>query len=145
MILKWGNEWPDVCEVKAWGIDKWGKETKVKNLANGFFLIEFPTSKDKWKFIAKSPYLENGSKVHIRDWCPNLDPWKYKVSENLAWIRLYNILAKYWSTETLKKIGNNMGSFVMTKGIVEDSFWGTLALICISLKEEILTPKEIEI
>ncbi|GLJ11077.1 hypothetical protein SUGI_0142220 [Cryptomeria japonica] len=144
IFLKWGKECASIHNILEWGSNKWGDITKIITLANGFFLIEFSSSEEKWDFLTKCPYLMNRVGIYTKGWCPNFNPWKHQISEQQTWIHLYNLTMDYWVRETLANMGNSFESFVTTK-MKEDDFLGSYARICINMKANGNISKEIEI
>ncbi|GLJ39832.1 hypothetical protein SUGI_0814260 [Cryptomeria japonica] len=123
----------------------WGGNVLVWALPNGFFLSKFLSKEDIWRILNCGPYMIDGTRFYMKEWCPNFDPWKHKVDPTPIWIKLYNLPNKYWDNDVLEDIGENLGTLIRVDKKMEDSCFGTYARICLSLMSLPPVPQEIEI
>lgn len=92
----------------------------------------------KWEALNSGPHYLDNTGMHLIDWYPGFDPWKHEIMEGPIWIRIYNLLAKYWDEATIAEIGKSLGSYISLDEKLEDTCLGTYIRICLGL-----TPKQI--
>ncbi|GLJ13735.1 hypothetical protein SUGI_0219200 [Cryptomeria japonica] len=83
----------------------------LKMLSNGFMLVECPSRRTKKKTINVCSYMMGGYGFYLKNWEVNFNPLKEEIYVVLVWIKLYNFPIEYWVEETLKLIGDKLGTF----------------------------------
>ena len=50
--------------------------------------------------------------LYLNRWTPDFDPNVAAPKEVHVWVRLPNLPAHYWNSESLEKIGNGLGRYI---------------------------------
>ncbi|GLJ32612.1 hypothetical protein SUGI_0656070 [Cryptomeria japonica] len=119
--------------MKVWIDKNWGSHLHIRNIRNGYFLIEFPSKDERWAVLNHGPYMMDGSNIYMIEWCGNFDSWKHKMDGSLVKVRIYNLPFEYWEEYILKEIGEKLGTRTQIDKKMEDNRFGTYARIFLSL------------
>jgi len=113
LIRKFMGIWPLKKYLMGWVSSRWKVKGQVdlKLGSKGFFTTIFSNPSNRDKVFEEGPYFFNFSCLHLCYWteCFALEKDDFMVAP--IWIRLYSMLQEFWEIETLKGIGNTMGSF----------------------------------
>jgi len=100
--------------LHGWITSKWKPKGQVTLQLGpkGFFTAIFNCLEDKSRIFEGGPYFFNSSGLYLREWKERFDLDKEDFSWDPFWIRMYSLPAEYWKEETLRDIGNNLGTFI---------------------------------
>ncbi|GLJ21244.1 hypothetical protein SUGI_0389820 [Cryptomeria japonica] len=128
-----------------WCREQWGMSIQVNTLPNNYYLIEVMEEVDQWKALNNGPYMLDGTRVNLINWCPNFNPMTHTLAGSPTLVRLYNIPPKYCNIEMLKEITKSLGTFISIDDILEDRIWGSFARICVNVSQISTMPTCIKI
>lgn len=143
--MKWSGSWPAFKRVRNWCESHWGKSTMLKTLPNGFYLVICLTARDKDWIFNSGPFLMGGKDFFLKDWTPNFNPKTKPIMEVPLWICLYNLSHEYWDEETLREIGNKLGTFVKEDEVILNKDFSMYARICILWQAAHPLPRMVEL
>lgn len=133
LIGKFLGFWPTEKALHGWIESKWKPKGQVSLLLGpkGFFTAIFHFLEDKTRVFEGGPYFFNSSGVFLRDWKPRFNPDMEDLSHASVWIRLYSLPTEYWKEETLKDIGNSIGTFIKVAEDTKYRIFTSYARICV--------------
>ncbi|XP_059071437.1 uncharacterized protein LOC131866404 [Cryptomeria japonica] len=114
-------------------------------MSNGYYMVIGEDGKFKNWVLNDDPFFMGGRGMFIKEWEPNFDPLKASIEEIPIWLKLYNLLRKYWDLDTLQKIGNKLGVFINADEAIEEKDFSMYARICIGWKPNSPLPNTLEI
>lgn len=114
LIGKFLGFWPTEKALHGWIASKWKPKGQVTLQLGpkGFFIAIFNCLEDKTRVFEGGPYFFNSAGLYLRDWKVRFNPDKEDFNWAPVWIRMYSLPSEYWNEETLKTIGNRLGTFI---------------------------------
>ncbi|KAF7812569.1 hypothetical protein G2W53_033545 [Senna tora] len=95
----------DSCKLK--------EEPRLMGIGQGFFLVVFRFSKDRWRALLAGPTLINGHFMSIQLWSPRFNHLENtKKAFSPIWVRLENLPMEFYHRDVLVQIGNSLGTFL---------------------------------
>lgn len=81
----------------------------------------------------------------MTNWSPNFDPLKEKIKETPIWVELHNLPHEYWDQETLRLIGDKLGTYVKSKKVLDNKDYSIYPRILILWQECHPLPEIVEL
>jgi len=136
LIGKFLGFWPTEKALHGWIDSKWKPKGQISLMIGpkGFFTVIFYCLEDKTRVFEGGPYFFNSSGLFLRDWKPRFNPDTEDLSHVPVWIRLYGLPTEYWKEETLKDIGNSIGTFIKVAEDTKYRRFTSYARICVQMQ-----------
>ena len=124
MIGRWKTNpesYPTVEELEVWFREAWrlNEEVKLVVLNEDLLILEF-NSPEKAKWVYESGRRSfKGGVLQLDWWSPESGCIRSKGSVQEAWIRVVGLPLHLWTTEILRKLGDECGGFVAVDEVTE--------------------------
>ncbi|KAF7843712.1 reverse transcriptase [Senna tora] len=102
-------------------------------LGQGYFLLSFNLSEDRWKALLHGPCLTNGCLLSIRIWTPCFSPIGNLDAFSPVWIRLEGLPLEFYNKKLLVQIRNSLGTFLGLDSDTHNIRKARYARLCILL------------
>eukprot|EP00253_Pinus_taeda_P031991 PITA_31991 len=134
VMCKFMGMWP-AKRAYQWIRQHWKPRGDVKlHLgAKGFFTVMFTNLEDKDRIFDGGPYFMASTGLYMRPWKPNFVPEKESFTQVLLWIRLFSLPIDYWGLNALKKIGDQLGTFIKASKATLQKKYTSYARICVEM------------
>ncbi|GLJ38028.1 hypothetical protein SUGI_0774230 [Cryptomeria japonica] len=106
--------------IKSWIEGIWKMDCTVKFLPKNFFTVVFTLEEDRKKVLQGGVWMMEDFPLYIQPWSSNFNPLKCSPYDSPIWVRLYNLLIKYWNEECLDKIGRSLGTLMEVDEDISD-------------------------
>lgn len=83
---------------------------QLVDLDNGFFIVHFVLEENLLYVLTRGPYVVAGQYVAVQKWRPNFWAVEEHVSRITVWVRLLGMGVEFFNYETIKCIGDLIGS-----------------------------------
>ena len=81
-------------------------------VGRGFYIFEFISKDDRDLIFRNGPYFMGSQGLYLNRWTPDFDLNLDSPKEVPVWVRLPNLSAHCWNSESLEKIGNGLGRYI---------------------------------
>eukprot|EP00253_Pinus_taeda_P012372 PITA_12372 len=101
--------------------------------AKGFFTVVFTNLEDKDGIFDGGPYFMASAGLYMRPWKENFTPKKESFTQVPVWIRLFSLPIDYWGSNSLKKIGDRLGTFIKASEATLQKKYTSCVRICVEM------------
>ena len=138
--------WPSTRTMDDWIQRNWRPQLKQSVtyylVGRGFYIFEFISKDDRDLVFRNGPYFMGSQGLYLNRWTPDFDPNLDAPKEVPVWVRLPNLPAHCWNSESLEKIGNWLGRYI-DKADPKGQY--SCARICVEVNLEAGLPEAIKI
>ena len=138
--------WPSTRTIDDWIQRNWRPHLKHSvtcyPVGRGFYIFEFISKDDQDLIFRNGPYFMGSQGLYLNRWTPDFDPNLDSPKEVPVWVRLPNLPAHCWNSESLEKIGNGLGRYI-DKADPKGQY--SCARICVEVDLEAGIPEAIKI
>lgn len=85
---------------------------QLTDLKENCFLVRFKNDLDFQHALTGGPWVIFGHYLSVQAWTPSFKPREHTISEIVAWIRLPQLPARYYSKRIIRSIGNVVGDVI---------------------------------
>lgn len=110
------------------------------DLSNDFFIVRFLLEEDLNYVLTGGPWVIAGQYLTMQKWRPNFDPDLEQISRLTIWARLSGLYVEYFTKETVKPIGDLLGTIHKVDCHTIAQSRGKYARVCV----EIVTSKPLK-
>jgi len=146
LIGQFTGLWPSPRTTKSWVQHNWQPliEQKVTSVAlgRGFFLFDFASKLDRDRIFRNGPYFMGPQGLYLTRWTPDFDPALDVPKAVPVWVRLPNLPMHCWAEESLRSIGNGLGTYI-DHVTPKDQF--SVARVCVEVDLEAGLPEAVKL
>ncbi|KAL6289824.1 hypothetical protein ACE6H2_007334 [Prunus campanulata] len=106
---------------------------QLVDLDNGFFIVRFVLEEDFLYVVTGGPWVVAGQYVVVKKWRPNVCAAKEHVSRITIWVRLSGMGVEFFNSETIKCIGDLIGSSYKVDVHTVGQMRGKFARACVEI------------
>ncbi|CAL8098266.1 unnamed protein product [Prunus armeniaca] len=106
---------------------------QLVDLDNGFFIVRFVLEEDMLCMLTGGPWVVAGQYVAVQKWRPNFCAAEEHVSRITVWVRLSGMGVEFFNSETIKCIGDLIGSSYKVDVHTVGQMRGKFARVCVEI------------
>jgi len=114
---------------KVWGTNL------VRVMANGkgLFFFHIPDREFRMKVLEGGPITVSNIRLVLQQWRPDLELRKDALLTVPVWVRLINLLAAFWSAQSISKVVSGVGKPLYVDSRTEQMHMLTYARVCVEI------------
>ncbi|XP_021802632.1 uncharacterized protein At4g02000-like [Prunus avium] len=106
---------------------------QLVDLDNGFFIVHFVLEEDLLYVLTGGPWVVAWQYVDIQKWRPNFCAGEDHISRLIVWVRLSGMGVEFFNSETIKCIGDLIGSTYKVDVHIVGQMRGKFASVCVEI------------
>jgi hypothetical protein len=106
---------------------------QLVDLPTGFCLVKFQLIEDIDFILCNGPWIIVGQTLVVQKWQVDFDHLVDKINRMAAWVRILDLLVKYYKEFALKKIGGLIGPVVKIDKVTLVQTRGKFCRLCVEV------------
>lgn len=106
---------------------------QLVDLPNGFFAVKFQLFEDRDFVLCNGPWIIAGQTLVVQQWRADFDPLVDKISRMAVWLRIIDLLVKYYKEFALQRIGSLIGPVVKIDKVTLAQTRGKFCRLCVEV------------
>ncbi|KAI4347405.1 hypothetical protein L6164_008220 [Bauhinia variegata] len=122
----------------------WSIQFPMVAIGSGYFIVKFGEMEQLMDIATGGPWFVQGVEISMQFWSPNF-VCKNPTQASIVWVRLPNLLIKYFDHQVLIKVGNSLGKLLKVDTYSVNGDRGRFARLCIQVLNKLRVPSAVNI